>query len=143
MLVTELTTAGTFPSWTPDGNEVVVLHSRLDPGAGMYLYSFTAVHIQTLALRDLAQFSTSSEAGFSSMSPTGEEMVFSVLPPTGISQIWKVDLATKKATQLTTDGGDYPAWSPGGTWIVYTRVADGDGGLWMMKADGSLKKRIT
>jgi Tol biopolymer transport system component len=99
--------------------------------------------MQTLALRDLAQFSTSSEAGFSSMSPTGEEMVFSVLPPTGISQIWKVDLATKKATQLTTDGGDYPAWSPGGTWIVYTRVADGDGGLWMMKADGSLKKRIT
>ncbi|MER3524356.1 MAG: hypothetical protein C4326_09885 [Ignavibacteria bacterium] len=46
-------------------------------------------------------------------------------------------------SQLTVDGGDYPAWSPDGTRIVYTRTSAGDGGLWIMNADGSGARRLT
>jgi Tol biopolymer transport system component len=143
MLVSDLTTLGTYPSWMPDGSEVVCLYSAPDQSSGGYVYSLIAVHVQTLAIRDLVDFQSVSQAGFVSINPTGQEAVLSVLPQAGIAQIWKIDLAAKKVIQLTTDGGDYPAWSPGGTWIVYTRVAEGDGGLWMMKADGSSKRRIT
>jgi len=45
--------------------------------------------------------------------------------------------------RLTDDGGDYPAWSPDGKMIVYTRTTAGDGGLWIMNAEGGGKRRLT
>jgi dipeptidyl aminopeptidase/acylaminoacyl peptidase len=52
-------------------------------------------------------------------------------------------------TPLTTShdsphGDGRPAWSPGGTLIVFTRYdSDGEGDLWIMNANGTGEKRVT
>ena len=54
-----------------------------------------------------------------------------------------MDLVSRTSKRLTDDGGDYPAWSPDASSIVYTRTLPGDGGLWIMDADGANKRRLT
>jgi hypothetical protein len=46
--------------------------------------------------------------------------------------------------EQTPYGDQNPRWSPGGTQVVFSRYeADGDGDIWIMKADGSGQKRLT
>lgn len=143
LVASSLTGFGNFPCWTPAADEVMVLDVVNDVYSGALIYSIVAVNAGTQAIRVVAQFQTNSNTGYSSLSPNGNEMVFGVQPPSGLTQIWKLDLTTRQFSQLTSDGGDYPAWSPNGKMIVYTRTASGDGGLWIMNADGSAKRRLT
>lgn len=139
----QISTTGDFPGWDPNGSEIVVMVvNRLVPTA-QFRYSIEAVDIITGTSRSLYSFESPDNCGFGSMSPAGEKYVFSVQPYTGLSQVWVVDLTTSVPTRLTSDGGDYPAWSPDGGLIAYTRTAEGDGALWVMRADGSGKRRLT
>ena len=49
--------------------------------------------------------------------------------------------------QLTQRGGNYPAWSPDGNYIVYTRnsgeFSDENGRLWIMDSNGENKRQLT
>jgi len=139
----ELSASGNFPSWHPNGMEVVVM----DVGSQMpdlqYQYAIDAIDTATGAWRTLYSFRSPDDCAFGSISPDGSRYVFGVLPTQGLSQVWAVDLTTSTPIRLTEDGGDYPAWSPDGGMIVYTRTAEGDGALWLMRADGSGKRRLT
>ena len=77
------------------------------------------------------------------MSPKGDKIVLGVKGSNDYAEVWVLDLIQRTITQLTSDGGDYPSWSPDGTRIVYTRTQPGDGGLWVMNLDGSNKRRLT
>lgn len=136
---TDLLLQANYPSWHPNGDEIVAQETNAEAG----LYRFTAVHDSTKAVRSLHSFATADECGFSSISPNGDAIVYARRARNDYMQIWKVNLTTGQHIQLTTDTGDYPAWSPDGAKIVYTRTMVGDGALWIMNADGTQKRRLT
>ena len=136
-------TYGDFPSWHPITGELVVLATSIDYNTGLTVYGLLAVDSSTAAMRVLDSFATASDCGFSSISPTGNALIYSIKRPDDYVQIWKTDLVAATRVRLTDDGGDYAGWSPDGTRIVYTRTQAGDGGLWIMNSDGSNKHRLT
>ncbi|MBI3005790.1 MAG: PD40 domain-containing protein [Ignavibacteriales bacterium] len=130
---------GDHPSWHPNGTEVVMMATS----GGGTVSTFYAVHRDSGTVRQLSTVSGGGYCDFPKISPGGSEVVFSLTPFSGITQIWKVDIVSGGAQQLTQDGGDFASWSPDGNRIVYTRTTYGDGALWVMNADGSGKTRLT
>ena len=66
----------------------------------------------------------------------------------GGQDIYIMDVATKKWTQLTHDGGrcDFPSWSPDARHIVYANSADGHADhmrIWTMLSDGTQRRPLT
>jgi Tol biopolymer transport system component len=135
-------TTGNFPTWTSTGLICFVVSSST---GSSYDYSFDTIDTTGGQRQTLYQLRTSADCAFSSMNSVGTHLVFAARPTdgSGRSQIVVVKLSTLERPQLTFDGGDYPAWSPDGSSIVYTRTYEDDGGLWIMDADGSDKRRLT
>jgi Tol biopolymer transport system component len=140
---TMLLSRGDFPSWHPTSGELILLDAQYDTYTGYVDFAFFALTISTAGTRLIGTFSAAADCGFCTIRPTGTDIVYGVSPPTDYTQVWIYNLGQNHHTKLTDDGGDYPAWSPDGSEIVYTRTQQGDGGLWIMNADGSGKRRLT
>jgi Tol biopolymer transport system component len=138
----EIRSAGDFPTWTPSGNVLYLLASVAVNSA---LYSFETMDTAGVRLQVLFAFESTADCAFLSMNFSGSAIVFSAKHFSGLypAQILKYTMSAQSLAQLTSDGGDYPAWSPDGNRIVYTRTAKGDGGLWIMGADGTNMRRLT
>ena len=134
---------GDYPSWLSTTGEIIVLDGQYDPYSGYNAYAFIAVDPATSVNRLITSFSAAADCGFCAVSPKATDIVFSALPSNDYSEIYKYNLSLGSNSKLTSDGGDYPAWSPDGSEIVYTRTQQGDGGLWIMNADGSGRRRLT
>jgi Tol biopolymer transport system component len=134
---------GDFPSWHPTSGELILLNAQYNAHTGYVDFAFFAVTVSTAANRVIGSFSAAADCGFCTIRPTGTDIVYGVAPPTDYTQVWIYNIAQNRHTRLTDDGGEYPAWSPDGSQIVYTRTQQGDGGLWIMNADGSGKRRLT
>lgn len=140
---TDLFFSGDYPSWHPNLIDLVIQETIRDPVGIGGTYRFRAINPNTLSLRTLHTFSSPDDCAFSSISPQGDAIIYGLKPSNGLTQVMKVNLSTGQHVRLTDDGGDYPAWSPDGRQIVYTRTELGDGGLWVMNADGTGKRRLT
>jgi TolB protein len=134
---------GDFPSWNPLTGELVLLNAQFDQSSGYILYTYFAVDTAYTTTRTLASFASVSDCGFSPISPKGNSIVLGVKGGDDYAEVWLYDLVGRTFTKLTSDGGDYPSWSPDGTKILYTRTQSGDGGIWVMNADGNNKRRLT
>jgi Tol biopolymer transport system component len=136
--------SGYSPSWHPNGD--LIVFSGTSPG-GSQGNSYTFYAVQDSAnWRPLSSFVTSSTCTYSSASPKGTgvgTIAFSLKSTNEYTQVWTQTVATGARIQVTVDGGDGASWSPDGSRIVYTRTIPGDGGLWIMNADGSGKHRLT
>lgn len=141
--VTTLLTTGNFPTWTPAGRILFITSSAA--GVNRADYFFETMDTTGGQRTILYQLRTSADCAFSSMSQAATHLLFSAKPFDGSNraQVVVINLGNSQGLQLTYDGGDYPAWSPDGSKIVYTRTAKGDGGLWLMASDGSDKRRLT
>ena len=139
---TELLGAGDYPSWYADGKRVMFLSTN-GTTEGDFVYQFDAYDLATGVASTQYAMRSPASCGYCSINPMGNAVVFSLKSFGKLAQVWKADIGTGAGQQLTGDGGDYPAWSPDGLRIVYTRTQGGDGALWIMNADGSGKRRLT
>jgi Tol biopolymer transport system component len=107
---TSILQAGDFPSFHPDG-ELVAL-GQTGSGESGNVYVFYALTADSVHWRTLLTFLAPGICAYPSVSPAGlteQEIVFSLSPAAGYTQLWKVNIASGAMTQLTTDGGDFPA----------------------------------
>lgn len=136
-----VSSAGTYVHWIPNSRSVLVTVVGME--AGQFAYGLQRVQVDSAIAQDLMTFRTYDDCAFFVPSRDGRTVYFGRKPGDGRSQVWSLSLTTFEARQLTTDGGDYPAVSPDGEWIVYTRTTPDDGGLWLMRKDGTEKRRLT
>jgi TolB protein len=85
-----------------------------------------------------------------SWSPNGEFLTFAWQRnygpgAPGAEDIYIMDIASKRWTQLTHDSGsnDFPSWSPDSRHIVFQREQGGHTEIWMMLADGTDQQQLT
>jgi TolB protein len=85
-----------------------------------------------------------------SWSPSGQFLAFawnrSYGPGApGGEDIYVMDIASKRWTQLTHDAGanDFPSWSPDSRHIVFQREINGRAEIWSMLADGTDQMQLT
>ncbi len=138
---TLLSTQGSYVQWFPGTNALLVGVAVSDAASNAFV--LLRIDIDSLDTRELVTIRTNDDCGFFVPSPDGSTIFFGRKPYDLRAEVWSVKPALQQVTQLTSDGGDYPAVSPNGQWVVYTRTAPDDGGLWLMRPDGSGKKRLT
>jgi Tol biopolymer transport system component len=78
------------------------------------------------------------------LSPNGREVIYHS-DDSGSLNIRKMDLSTKKTTQLTFDkeGMGFPRWSPDGQWIAFETWRGEDSFLTIMDRQGQRQKQLT
>jgi Tol biopolymer transport system component len=126
-------------SWSPDGQWIVF-------GFGIFFENGTKparimiVRADGSERRELTDGSVNS--GFPSFSPDGKQIVYRVVGEheQGLRVLSLGDGATRP---LTTDHDNFPAWSPTGSAIEFTRAIDGAYDIFSVRPDGTGLKRLT
>lgn len=130
--------------WAPDGESVVVLSNERGRDE---LYQMSADGVGRHRLN-----ATRADAGAAEVleaepawSPDGRSLAYSTRTRTGAGQVWRLDLADGQHHALTdsTSLNHSPAWSPDGRYLAFVSDRDGDGELYVMRADGSGLTRLT
>jgi len=102
------------PVWSPDGQSIVFTSDR-EGSADLFRIKPDGSGLERLtdspAYDDQAAFS-----------PDGTQVVFVTTRAGGRSNLWTLDIASRRAKALTSgDGGDFrPSWSPDGQWIAFS-----------------------
>ncbi len=125
-----------FPSWSPDGKHVAY-QSKRDNGLQIY-----AMDIESKKERSVTR--TWHKSGLPSWAPDGRSIAFTANKLLG----WGVYIMGHDGSNiqaLDTEGGSCrPKWKKDGSKIAYvSQKADNKGDVWVMKRDGSDKKRLT
>ena len=138
------------PSWSPKGDWIVFTSERAG-SADLY-----RIHPDGTNLERLTNDPAFDDQG--AFSPDGKRIVFVSTRAGGRANLWILDIATRKATPLTSgDGGEFrPSWSPDGKWIAFSSDRGSNlppaQGRWerlqlaevyLVHPDGSKLRRIT
>ncbi len=130
------------PTWNPKTNAQIAWVSGRTGLPQIYIMDADGGNVMRL-----------TDGGYAtapSWSPNGELLTFawsrSYGPGApGGEDIYVMDIASKRFTQLTHDEGrnDAPSWAPDGRHIVFQREMNGHSEIWMMLADGSDQQQLT
>ncbi len=131
--------------------QFLVLTPRFSPNSQEILYMSYAGKQPRVFLRDLQTGREESLGAFNGMSLAprfsndGNSIVMSIAEG-GSTQIYKMDLRTRRLIKLTTGTGTIdtsPSYSPDGGQIVFNSDRGGSQQLYVMNADGSNVHRIS
>jgi Tol biopolymer transport system component len=130
------------PTWFPNGERLLVDYlDRENQRWQLTVIDTNGVHLKTL---------TDDESIMSSIdiSRDGKYLCFTRQLKKGYEwshkpDIWIMKTDSTGLRQITDDGGSMASFSPDGKWVVYTCTGNEDGHLWIMKTDGSEKRRLT
>ena len=128
------------PQWSSDGEWIVF-------GAGGYFGARRTRPGRVMVVRPdgsdpRAVTEGPLNAGFPSFSPDGGEVVYRVWGDTA-EGLRIVSLADGTVRTLTTGYDNFPAWSPRGDLIVFSRLAGGDFDIFSIRPDGSDLRQLT
>ncbi len=121
--------ASFFPRWSPDGQTLSFSRSGSTEESGIWF-----VHLSD---------STFTKFGFGAApadwAPNGKRIVYDK------TQIFIADTSRADVMQLTDNGAvdnRHPAWSPDGEWIAWSPLDENGFELWVMRADGTGKRKL-
>ena len=130
------------PSWNPKTNSQIVWVSGRTGLPQIYIMDSDGAGVQRM-----------TDGGYAtspSWSPNGQFLTFAwdrKYGPgaPGGQDIYVMDIASKRWTQLTHDAGrnDFPSWSPDGRHIVFQRERGHNVEVWSMLADGTEQHALT
>lgn len=138
LTTTTTKTGDAYPSFSPDGKNIVFVSDRSGSGYEVYTMNADGTNLVQLT-HGLA------DASSPSYSPDGNSIVF-VVNQKQIRRIWVMDKSGNGAHAITPPFGkeDYsPAWSPDGQRIVFVSITNGDRELFIMNPDGSNLVQLT
>ena len=130
------------PSWNPKTNAQIVWVSGRTGLPQIYIMDSDGAGVQRM-----------TDGGYAtspSWSPNGQFLTFAwdrKYGPgaPGGQDIYVMDIASKRWTQLTHDAGrnDFPSWAPDGRHIVFQRQRGHQVEIWSMLADGTDQHALT
>jgi Tol biopolymer transport system component len=135
--------ANFMPSWMPDGQEVVYISVRANQ-RNLYRYSMRDGGEHKFAELDTVPGFGSQGVPMGRLSPDGTQVVFH-REANSVLQVWKLDLPTRKYTQLTFDKrpAGYPLWSPDGRDVVFEFHEGDSTNIAIVPAAGGTVRTIT
>jgi len=127
---------GEFPAFF-DGFQKVFLKTgdRVEGGAQVAIVNADGSGFEELTRGD-------SNSAFPSFSPDGQRFVYRAFEKDGYG-LRIMNLETKTVTALTREYDNFPAWSPRGDLILFSRLVDGAYEIFTIRPDGSSLKRLT
>ena len=128
--------------WSPDGSRIAFMSTR-NGKADIYVMNADGTHVQQLTT-DPANDIWPEWSPAASGGDTGGSQIAFPSRRDGNFEIYVMDADGSNPQRLTDTPAveDFPAWSPDGTQIVYTRV-EGEDGTYLMKADGSDQHKVS
>ncbi len=117
------------PHWSPDAQTIAFGRSGSTEEVGVWF-----AHLSD------STFTRFGWVTYSDWSPNGKRIVYNFR-----DQLWTADTNRTDSTQLTDNdftNNRYPAWSPNGQWIAWSPLDENGFELWVMRADGSGKRRL-
>jgi TolB protein len=130
------------PTWNPKTNSQIAWCSGRTGLPQIYIMASDGTGVQRM-----------TDGGYAtspSWSPSGQFLAFAWNRKYGPGapggqDIYIMDIASKRWTQLTHDAGrqDFPSWSPDGRHIVFQRENGGGSEIWTMLSDGTEQHRLT
>ncbi len=135
-----------FLSWSPDGNDVLVLGFDTNPDDSAWLVN---VNTHEYSQTDIKVTTTAEQITSASFSPDGKAMVYAKSVCYGCgSEVWRITVDGSEPRRLLFEQPDFRiegmSWSPGGNHIAFTQwrqSASHDfyiGGMHMTSATGEL-----
>ncbi len=130
------------PTWNPKTNSQIAWCSGRTGLPQIYIMGSDGTGVQRM-----------TDGGYAtspSWSPSGQFLAFAWNRKYGPGapggqDIYVMDIASKRWTQLTHDAGrqDFPSWSPDGRHIVFQRENGGGSEIWTMLSDGTEQHRLS